>query len=75
MIPGGFEPPTFHLGGERSIQLSYGSLVISDFGIWIAECQGIGDPSFLRIISEQRLYVVAFELVAAIEEIQFDEEQ
>ena len=41
MLPAGFEPAAFHLGGERSILLSYGSLIILDFGFWIAECQTI----------------------------------
>ena len=32
MLPTRFELVAFHLGGERSIQLSYGSLSISDLG-------------------------------------------
>ncbi len=38
MLPARFELATFRLGGERSIQLSYGSKIIIDFRFWILDC-------------------------------------
>ncbi len=39
MLPARFERTTYRLGGGRSILLSYGSMLILDFGFRIADCQ------------------------------------
>ena len=69
MLPAEFESAAFHLGGERSILLSYGSVPIWDFGFRSADCQ------VLRIVSDQRTHVVAVEFFAPVEKIEFDDEQ
>ncbi len=38
MLPARIELATFRLGGERSIQLSYGSVFILDFRFWFLDC-------------------------------------
>ncbi len=99
MLPVGFEPTAFHLGGERSILLSYGSLAIWDlrFAIFdlrkaqiaiqianrdrivkkqriacqIANC----NLKISRIVTYQRLHIMALKFLTALEEIEFDDEQ
>ena len=45
MLPARFERAAFHLGGECSIHLSYGSGSIWDCGLQIVDCQVLGEKS------------------------------
>lgn len=65
VIPGGFEPPAFHLGGERSIQLSYGTTLLGKLQI----------RTELGIIPYQRSNVIPVKLVPAFQKIEFDDKQ
>ena len=64
VVPAGFEPAAFHLGGGRSIQLSYGTT-------W----RPVSYRSFrLRIVCDQRPYIVTFELTPSVQEAKLDKE-
>lgn len=65
VLPAEFESAAFHLGGERSIQLSYGSTFFN--------CKWVkAKTSNLRIVIQQGFNVIAFEFVTATKEIELD---
>ena len=69
MPPARFQRATFRLGGGRSMQLSYGSTGEESYHVY-----PVKPYAGLRLVLDQRPYVVTGQLLTAGEEFEFDDE-